>query len=81
MKYNMSFPRMEKAIELVENKNVILMLYPTGIVHSLDETKQYKVDFVNEKCTCDDKRYNNVIRCKHIFACQIKAGVYVLPRS
>lgn len=78
---NQNFPRIEKAIELVEHNNVILMSYPTGIVHSLDGTKVYKVDFANNRCPCEDKQYNNITRCKHIFACQIQAGMYVLPRS
>ncbi len=78
---NNNFPRMEKAIKLVENNNVILMLYPTAIVHSIDGLKQYKVDFVNECCDCEDKQFNGVSRCKHIFAAQIKTGMYRLPRA
>lgn len=76
---NQNFPRIEKAIKLVENNNVILMSYPIAFVHSLDETKIYKVDYVNKECQCEDKKFNGVSRCQHIFASQIKAGVYSLP--
>lgn len=75
---NQNFPRIEAGITLVEAGNVILMSYPTAVVHSLDEKRMYNVNFIDKTCDCQDMQYNHVRYCKHLYASMMKAGVYYI---
>lgn len=69
MTYNRSFPRIEKALELVENNNVIELEYGRAIVHDLGIP--YYVNFTSETCICYDN-VTNKFKCKHIWAAQFQ---------
>ena len=75
---NQNFSRIEKGIALVEAGNVILMLHPTAMVHSLDEKRVHKVNFVTGTCDCEDMQFNGVSKCQHLYATLIKTGGYYI---
>jgi hypothetical protein len=70
-KYNMAVPRVEKALELL---NDITVLSDAKAVYSNDD-KIYHIDYVEETCECPDHVYREV-KCKHIWAVQIKTKKY-----
>lgn len=68
MIYNQAIPRLEKAFQLIENKQIVLLFSPNAVVHG---SKPYHVNYVDETCECEDHIYRN-IKCKHIRAVSLK---------
>ena len=69
MTYNRSFPRIEKAIELVRDNKVIELEYGRAIEHDLDIP--YYVNYTSETCICYDN-VTNKFKCKLIWAAQFQ---------
>lgn len=66
---NQSIPRLEKAFQLIENGDVVLLEYGRAAVHGR-EPEPYEVNFTRETCTCYDNREAGN-KCKHIWAAQL----------
>lgn len=70
---NLNIPRYDKAFKLVEAGNVVLLKSGYSVVHNLEGTEMYHVNYNDQTCECNDHKFRQ-IKCCHIIASQIKAG-------
>ena len=72
---NMSFPRLEKGMGLIDSVKFIYGELHAAVPSSIDPRKIYHVNLRESTCECPDFLFRGV-KCKHIRAVEAKAGSY-----